>query len=199
MRLDMLENVDLLHHDLTNNTTLSLHIFNFIAFETKKHQRALAVICQRTKWSCTRGHLLRMLSGNACNTIVPPQWRKALDGEVARLKPCREMNRYYRQQDCYILNCPREYSIFNWNQLDIMQTRTLAKNRLYHVLLYVQSIKTGFYFLWPQTTVSWSFTNTEPLRLDSDWYHLRLVLRWVLDPEQKNMQSEEICDPLKDS
>lgn len=37
MRLDMLEIVDLLHHGLTNNTTLSAHIFNFIAFETEEH------------------------------------------------------------------------------------------------------------------------------------------------------------------
>lgn len=76
-------------------------------------------ICQRTKWSCTGGHLLRMLSGNACNTIVPSQWRKTLDGEVAGLKPCQEMNRYYRQQDCYILNGPRKYSQYDSNQLDV--------------------------------------------------------------------------------
>lgn len=80
---------------------------------------------------------------------------------------------------------------------------SLQKNLLYHVLSVQSLVKQAFTFCDNPKPRHLVF-GTEPWRLDSDWYHLRLVLQWVLDPVQhnnmkKNMQpSEGIRDRLKD-
>lgn len=72
-----------------------------------------------------------------------------------------------------------------------------CKNLLYHVLSVQSLVIQAFAFcdnLKPRHLVF----GTEPWRLDSDWYHLRLVLQWVLDPVQQN-NMKKTCSRLKES